>query len=71
MFRPWFYTLNFGGNGDIVLQERIEGVQNAILSAQKNYEKAISIGSTSLDDIDWQKVYSEKMYLTDIDKFRI
>ena len=64
MFRPWFYTLNFGGNGDIVLQERIEGVQNAILSAQTNYQKAISIGSTSLDDIDWQKVYSEKLYDT-------
>ena len=66
MFRPWFYTLNFGGNGDIVLQERIEGVQNAILSAQKNYQKAISIGSTSLDNIDWQKVYSEKLYDTSV-----
>jgi len=66
MFRPWFYTLNFGGNGDIVLQERIEGVQNAILSAQKNYQRAISIGSTSLDNIDWQKVYSEKLYDTSV-----
>ena len=66
MFRPWFYTLNFGGNGDIVLQERIEGVQNAILSAQKNYKQAISIGSTSLDNIDWQKVYSEKLYDTSV-----
>ncbi len=64
MFRKWIYTLNFGSNGDIVLNERIEGTQNAILSAQKNYEKAISIGSTSLDNIDWQKVYSEKLYDT-------
>ncbi len=39
MFRKWIYTLNFGSNGDIVLNERIEGTQNAILSAQKNYEK--------------------------------
>jgi len=67
MVRPWIYTLSFGGDGDIVLQQRIEGVQNAILSAQGHYEKAISIGSTTLSDIDWQKVYSEKMYLTDSD----
>jgi hypothetical protein len=67
MFRKWIYTLNFGGDGDIVLQQRVAGAQNAILSSQKNYEKAISIGSTPLSDIDWQKVYSEKMYLTDSD----
>ena len=67
MFRKWIYTLNFGGDGDIVLQQRIAGTQNAILSSQRNYEQAISIGSTTLSNIDWQKVYSERIYLTDSD----
>jgi hypothetical protein len=64
MFRPWIYTLNLGGDGDMVTEQKIEGAQSAILAAQKNYEKSITLGTTVLDDIDWQKVYSEKMYDT-------
>ena len=64
MFRPWFYTLNLGGDGDLVLNERIEGAQSAILAAQKTYEDSISIDGNPMDDIDWQKIYNEKLYLS-------
>ena len=64
MFRPWFYTLNFGGDGDMVLREREEGAQSAILAAQKTYEDSISIDDNPMDNIDWKKIYNEKLYLT-------
>lgn len=64
MFRPWFYTLNFGGDGDMVLREREEGAQSAILAAQKTYEDSISIDDNPMDNIDWEKIYNEKLYLT-------
>ena len=64
MFRPWFYTLNFGGDGDMVLREREEGAQSAILVAQKTYEDSISIDDNPMDNIDWKKIYNEKLYLT-------
>ena len=71
MFRPWFYTLNLGGDGDLVLNERMEGAQSAILAAQKTYEDSISIDGNPMDDIDWQKIYNEKLYLsTDATKKR-
>ena len=62
MFRPWFYTLNFGGDGDMVLREREEGAQSAILAAQKTYEDSISIDDNPMDNIDWEKIYNEKLY---------
>jgi len=64
MFRPWVYTLNFGGDGDMVLREREEGAQSAILAAQKTYEDSISIDDNPMDNIDWEKIYNEKLYLT-------
>ena len=64
MFRPWFYTLNLGKDGDMVLREREEGAQSAILAAQKTYKDSISIDGNPMEDIDWQKIFNEQLYLT-------
>ena len=65
MFRKWIYTFTLGSSGDLVLEQRIDGVQDAIIAAQKKYEDDTSIGTTQLSNVNWEKIYSEKLYLTD------
>ena len=65
MFRKWIYTFTPGAGGDLVLEQRIAGVQNAILAMQKKFVSDTSIGDTQLSNVDWEKVYSEQLYLTD------
>jgi len=65
MFRKWIYTYTPGSGGDLVLQQRIVGTQNAILAMQKKFIKDASVGDTQLSNVNWEKVYSEQLYLTD------
>ena len=65
MFRKWIYTFTPGAGGDLVLEQRIAGVQNAILAMQKKFVSDTSIGDTQLSNVDWEKVYSEQLYLID------
>jgi len=65
MFRKWIYVFTPNPGGDIVLQNRIEGVENAILAAQKTLVGNTSIAGVHLNNINWIKVYSEKLYLID------
>jgi len=65
MFRKWIYTFTPGAGGDLVLQQRIVGVQNAILAMQKKFISDTSIADTQLSNVDWEKVYSEQLYVID------
>lgn len=65
MFRKWIYTFTPGNNGDIVLRQRIAGVQNVILAARNKFTDDISVNGTKLNDINWEKIYSENLYLLD------
>jgi hypothetical protein len=65
MFRKWIYTFTPGAGGDIVLEQRIAGVQNAIFAMQNKFISDTSIGDTQLSNVDWEKVYSEQLYVID------
>jgi len=65
MFRKWIYTFTPGNDGDIVLKQRIDGVQNTILAAQKKLVDDTSIDGTQLSTINWEKIYNNELYLTD------
>jgi len=66
MFRKWIYTFTPGGGEyNIDTDEKVEGVQSAIMAKRKKFYDDITIGTAPLNNIDWEKVYSEKMYLTD------
>lgn len=66
MFRKWIYTFTPGGGEyNIDTDEKVEGIQSAIMAKRKKLYDDITIGTAPLNNIDWEKVYSEKMYLTD------
>uniref|UniRef100_A0A6C0EPJ8 Concanavalin A-like lectin/glucanase superfamily protein n=1 Tax=viral metagenome TaxID=1070528 RepID=A0A6C0EPJ8_9ZZZZ len=65
MFRKWIYTFTPGGGEyNIDTDEKVEGIQSAIMAKRKKLYDDITIGTASLNNIDWEKVYSEKMYST-------
>ena len=65
MFRKWIYTFTPGGGEyNIDTDEKVEGIQSAIMAKRKKIYDDITIGTAPLNNIDWEKVYSEKMYLT-------
>jgi len=66
MFRKWIYTFTPGGGEyNIDTDEKVEGIQSAIMAKRKKLYDDITVGTAPLNNIDWEKVYSEKMYLTD------
>ena len=66
MFRKWIYTFTAGGGEyNIDTDEKVEGIQSAIMAKRKKLYDDITVGTAPLNNIDWEKVYSEKMYLTD------
>ena len=65
MFRKWIYIFTPGADGDLVLKERVAGLQSTILAAQKKFVNDTSVGDTQLSNVDWEKVYADKLYLTD------
>ena len=66
MFRKWIYTFTPGGGEyNIDTDEKVEGIQSAIMAKRKKIYDDITIGTAPLNNIDWEKVYSEKMYSTD------
>ena len=66
MFRKWIYTFTPGGGEyNIDTDEKVEGIQSAIMAKRKKLYDDITIGTAPLNNIDWEKVYSEKMYSTD------
>ena len=66
MFRKWIYTFTPGGGEyNIDTDEKVEGIQSAIMAKRKKIYDDITIGTAPLNNVDWEKVYSEKMYLTD------
>ena len=65
MFRKWIYTFTPGGGEyNIDTDEKVEGIQSAIMAKRKKIYDDITIGTAPLNNIDWEKVYSEKMYST-------
>ena len=66
MVRKWIYTFTPGGGEyNIDPDEKVEGVQSAIMALRKKIYDDITIGTAPLNNVDWEKVYSEKLYLTD------
>ena len=66
MFRKWIYTFTPGGGEyNIDTDEKVEGIQSAIMAKRKKLYDDITVGTAPLNNIDWEKVYSEKMYSTD------
>ena len=66
MFRKWIYTFTPGGGEyNIDPDEKVEGIQSAIIALRKKFYDDITIGTAPLDNVDWEKVYSEKLYSTD------
>jgi hypothetical protein len=66
MFRKWMYVFTPGGGEyNINQNEKVEGIQSAIMAMRKQIYADITIGTAPLKNVDWEKVFSEKTYLTD------
>jgi len=66
MFRKWIFTFTPGGGEyNINADEQVEGLQSAIMAKRKQIYDKITVGTAPLNNVDWEKVYSEKLYLTD------
>jgi len=62
MFRKWIYTFTPGGGEyNIDTDEKVEAIQSAIIEERKKLYNDITIGTAPLNNIDWEKVSSEKM----------